>query len=271
MKKVFGILMVAGTVSGEITPDRVIDYKQTPQGTLTLHQFNPAGHTADDRAPAMIFFFGGGWKKGDPSQFYRQAKHLAARGMVVFCADYRTETRHGTTPRACVSDGRSAVRWVRGHADELGIDPQKILAGGGSAGGHIAAAVALLDGMREEGEDGSVSSHPAALILFNPVVDTGPNGFGHYGVREYWKDFSPLHNLDEQAPPTLMMHGTGDQIVAVATVEAYRSKMQELGVRCDLILYEGQPHGFFNTAKYRETVQAMDDFLVSLGYLPPAE
>jgi acetyl esterase len=256
IKVVAGVCLMSASVLAEVKPDQIIEYKQTEQGPLTLHIFNPPGHKAGDKAPAIVFFFGGGWKNGGASQFYSQSRHLASRGMVAICADYRTESRHGTTPQECVKDGKSAMRRVRSQAAELGIDPDRIAAGGGSAGGHVAAATAMLKGFNEEGEDTSVSCKPAALVLFNPVFDNGPTGYGYERVKEYWQEFSPMHNLDSSALPTLVMLGTNDDLIPVATAEAYKAKMDELGVRCDLILYEEQPHGFFNKAKYEETLQA---------------
>jgi acetyl esterase len=264
-------LFGAGIVLAEVEPDRIIEYKQIGDSKLTLHIFHPPDHEESAETPAIVFFFGGGWKAGGPSHFYKQSQHLASRGMVAICADYRTEQNAGTTPAECVKDGKSAMRWVRSHADELGIDPDRIAAGGGSAGGHVAAATATLTGFNEEGEGTSVSCRPAALVLFNPVFDNGPDGYGYDRVSEYWKEFSPMHNLDRNVPPALVMLGTNDSLIPVATAEAWQTKMEELGVRCDLILYEDQPHGFFNKAKYEETLKAADDFLVSLGYLPKAE
>lgn len=276
MKKlmVVGLLAVfaAGCVylnPGEpLLEKHIVEYKQVGESNLTLHIFNPPGHKRSDSIPAIVFFFGGGWKGGAPTHFYKQSEHLASRGMVAICADYRTEKNAGTTPAECVKDGKSAMRWVRSHAKELGIDPDNLLAGGGSAGGHVAAAVATLKGFNEEGEDMSVSCKPAALVLFNPVFDNGPKGYGYERVSEYWKEFSPLHNLGPGVPPTLVQLGTKDRLIPVATAEAYKAKMDELGVRCDLILYDDQEHGFFNKVKYEETLQAADDFLVSLDYLP---
>jgi acetyl esterase/lipase len=270
MKKrlVAAVLVSAGCAFSEVVPDKIIEFKKTEQRQLSLHVFNPPGHQASDKTPAVVFFFGGGWKGGAPTHFYPQSQHLAARGMVAICADYRTENNAGTTPQECVKDGKSAMRWVRSHAAELGIDPDRLAAGGGSAGGHVAAAMAALKGLNEDGEDLSVSCKPTALVLFNPVFDNGPGGYGHERVSACWQEFSPLHNLDASAPPTLVQLGTKDQLIPVATAEAYKAKMEKLGVRCDLILYEDQEHGFFNKAKYDETLQAADDFLVSLGYLP---
>lgn len=265
-------VFVAGCMclkEGEPLPEQqIVEYKQVGDSKLALHVFNPPGHKASDETPAIVFFFGGGWKGGAPTHFYKQSAHLASRGMVAICADYRTEQNAGTTPAECVKDGKSAMRWVRSHAGQLGIDPDRLAAGGGSAGGHVAAATATVKGLNEDGEDLSVSGVPDALVLFNPVFDNGPDGYGYERVKEYWQEFSPLHNLHKGVPPTLVMLGTKDSLIPVATAETYKAKMEELGVRCDLILYEDQPHGFFNKAKYEETLQAADDFLVSLGYLP---
>ena len=249
------------------TPDELTTYKKMGGVELKLHIFNPEGHKVGDKRPVIVFFFGGGWNGGTPSQFYPQCEHLAKRGMVAISAEYRVKSRNGTSPLECVKDGNSAVRWVRAHAVELGIDPKKVAAGGGSAGGHVAAATGTTRGIFEEGEDVSVSSKPDALVLFNPVYDNGPKGYGHSRVKEYWKKISPMHNLDKTTPPTIVFLGTKDKLIPVATAEKYRDLMEDAGVKSELFLYEGQPHGFFNKAKYDETVKEMDRFLVQLGFL----
>lgn len=262
-------------------PDEQIVYKTTPQGELRLHVFYPGGTrpSADCKArPGIVFFFGGGWKGGSPSQFYEHCKYLASRGMVAMSAEYRTSSRHKTSPRACLQDAKSAIRWVRVHAEMLGVDPGRIAAGGGSAGGHLAAALGCIQGFEEPGENTSVSAKPCALVLFNPVFDNGPEGYGHDRVQEYWREFSPMHNLDEETPPTIAFFGTEDAHVSPQCAEAYRDKLARLGVRCDLHLYQGQKHGFFNYSAgknpfYAKTVEEMDRFLESLGLLeaqPPA-
>ena len=252
-------------------PSKAVIYKAVDGGKLKLFVFNPDGHKASDKRPAIVFFFGGGWKTGTPEQFYRHCKYLASRGMVAFSAEYRLTSKRQNTPRECLMDSKSAVRWIRTHAKELGVDPSRIAAGGGSAGGHLAAATGTTKGFEEEGEDLNISSRPDALVLFNPVFDNGPGGYGHSRVAEYWKEFSPLHNISETTPPTVIFLGTKDILVPVETAQKYKLLMKKKGRRCDLHLYEGEKHGFFNFKKnrkmYTQTVIDMDRFLASLGYL----
>lgn len=251
-------------------PSQIVQYKQVGEVSLTLHVFTPDEHKTSDCRPAIVFFFGGGWNGGTTSQFYPQSAHLAKRGMVAICADYRVRSRHKTPPSVCVEDGKSAMRYVRAHASELGIDPNRIAAGGGSAGGHVATATATVDRFDAETDDFKVSCRPDALVLFNPVYDNGPEGYGHDRVKSYWEDFSPLHNLDKDVPPTFVVLGTKDKLIPVSTAKAFKQRMNELGVRSELHLFQGQAHGFFNKLKYEETLRAADAFLVSLGYLKAA-
>jgi len=264
--------VAAGEPTAAFEGARAELYKTVGDVKLYLHVVTPAGHKPADKRPAIVFFFGGGWVGGSPGQFEEHCRYLASRGMVAMAADYRVKTRHDTTPRECVQDGKSAVRWIRANAARLGIDPDRIAAGGGSAGGHVAAATGTLADMEEPGEDASISSKPNALVLFNPVYDNGPEGYGYDRVKDYWKEISPLHNITPGVPPTIVFLGTEDKLIPVATAEKYKAEMEAAGSRCDLHLYEGQPHGFFNFKKaegkyYRQTVHEMDKFLASLGYL----
>ena len=261
----FSCMYVA--VHADLKPDEIIEYKTVGEVHLTLHIFNPPDHESTNKSPAIVFFFGGGWIRGNPNQFYNQSNYLASRGMVAICADYRTYEKHKTSPKECVKDGKSAIRWVRSHADELGIDPNRIAAGGGSAGGHVAAATATLTDFNEEGEDTSISCRPDALILFNPVFDNGPEGFGYDSVKAYWKEFSPMHNISKETPPTIVFLGTEDELIPVETAEEYKKRMKEAGARCDLHLYQDQRHRFFNKICYYDTMLKTDHFLISLGYL----
>jgi acetyl esterase/lipase len=256
----------------ESQPTSKVVYKTINDVKLRLHIFEPSDHSADDERPAAVFFFGGGWVAGTPKQFYPQCAYLASRGMWAAAAEYRVRNRHQTPPKACVEDGKSAVRWVRRHADALGIDPHRLAAGGGSAGGHVAAATATLDKFNAADDPNGVSCKPDALLLYNPVYDNGPKGYGHKRVKDYWRDISPLHNLDKDMPPTITFLGTKDHLIPVATGKRFQKKMQALGVRSELRLYDGAKHGFFNPGRaggryFYQTTRAMDRFLESLNWL----
>ena len=189
-------------------------------------------------------------------------------------ADYRVKNRQGTTPKECVMDGKSAIRWIRSNADKLGVDPNRIAAGGGSAGGHVAAATGTVVGLEQAGEDIRISSQPNALLLFNPVYDNSPSGYGHSRVKDVYPQISPMHNIKKGTPPTIVFLGTKDSLIPVATAKEYKQRMETVGRRCDLHLYDGQPHGFFNYGNqkyYLDTVDKMDTFLVSLNYLKAKE
>lgn len=265
------MLLNLSLVSAQVTPDKKVVYKVIDSTELSLHVFFPPNHKVTDKTPTIVFFHGGGWKGGGVAQFYNQSTYFASRGMVAISVQYRTEKPHGTTPIECVKDGKSAMRWIRSHAKEFGIDANMLALGGGSAGGHIAAAVATLDGFNEDGEDISISCVPQALVLFNPVANNSKEGYGYERVKDYWKDFSPYHNLQKGTPPTLIMLGTKDKLFKPALAEKYKQKMESFGLRCDLILYEDQDHAFFNIDNNEElhfkTMTDTDLFLTSLGYL----
>ncbi len=243
-------------------------YKQIDTTKLYLDFYYPENNQVSNLKPAIIFFFGGGWVSGTIKQFEPQAKYFSERGLICILADYRVNKRQQTTPFESLKDAKSAVRYLRIHAKELGIDPNRIVASGGSAGGHLAAATALIKDFNETTDDLLVSCVPNALILNNPVIDNGPGGYGFERIGDKYKDFSPLHNIEKGAPPTIIFLGTKDQLIPVETVKYYKTVMEKVRSRCDLFLYEGQGHGFFNKPEYRnQTIYEADKFLNSLGYL----
>ena len=227
-----------------IKADTVLTYLDYPTGKLYI--YHSEGKKKHNN-PAIVFFFGGGWNSGSPKQFEPQAKYLAKYGMSVVLADYRTKNNAGTTPKEALMDAKSAMRFLKINAISLGIDPEKILAGGGSAGGHLAAATAFCGNINHPKDDLSVSSVPKALILFNPVIDNSLEGYGFNRVKDYYEDFSPMHNIKKNAPPTIFFLGTEDNIISVETAQKFKEKMKTVGARCDLFLYPGQKHGFFNS------------------------
>ena len=114
---------------------------------------------------------------GTPEQFRDQSEYLATRGMVGIRVEYRTIPKGDEgAPTVCVQDAKSAMRWVRSHASELGIDPKRVGSGGGSAGGHLAAFVGMVEGQDDPNDDRNVSPKANAMVLFNPVFDDGPEG-----------------------------------------------------------------------------------------------
>ncbi|MEM9016085.1 MAG: alpha/beta hydrolase, partial [Verrucomicrobiota bacterium] len=251
--------------------------------TLKLWMFLPSGWSAEDNRPAMVFFFGGGWRAGSPNQFVPHAQHLAERGIVSFVADYRVSSRHGTKAKDCVDDAREAVRFIRKYASKFGVDPKRVGAGGGSAGGHLAAAIGTIEV--------DAASKPAALALFNPATVLAP-----YEDEAVWpegreeelkermgvdpKKLSPIHHVSSDDPPAVVFHGTDDNAVPYKTAEWFVEAMKEAGVKAILHTYEGAPHGFFNYSRregfegedyYADTLRGLDEFLVGLGWLEKEE
>jgi len=231
-------------------PTRKVVYKTASDVKLSLHVFEPEGHKASDKRPAIVFFFGGGWVGGSPSQFYPHCAELAKLGMVAMSAEYRVKSRNNTTPFECVADGKSAIRWVRTHAAELGIDPAKLAAGGGSAGGHVAASTGVISGHEEAGEDKTVSSRPVALVLFNPVIDTSKKGYGYNRLKARYKELSPVEHVDASDPPTILFHGTGDTTVPFANAADFAARMKKAGNRCELVSFPGAKHGIINHGRH---------------------
>ena len=86
-------------------------YKTIGAIELKMDVFEPEKKEAEKKYPAIVFFHGGGWSGGTPSQLFPQAQYLASRGMIAFSAEYRVSSLHHTTPVECVKDAKSAVRW----------------------------------------------------------------------------------------------------------------------------------------------------------------
>ncbi len=279
-----------GAYPPELPEAKAYVYKTVGDVELKLWVYRPESQAAEPRA-AIVFFFGGGWNSGTPQQFENQCLALARRGMVAITVDYRVANRQGVTPFECAADAKSAIRWVRAHASELGIDPQKIVASGGSAGGHVACCTAVIPGLDDPADDRSVSSVPNALALFNPAVMLA--NFCEFELLDAAKaknlsermqgrasEISPIEYVREGLPPTIIFHGTADEAVPFATVELFAKRMRFVGNRCELMAYPDEPHGFFNPRlrdprrkeaelrNYRSTLAELDAFLVSLGYLP---
>jgi acetyl esterase/lipase len=242
-------------------------YAVTEHGALELFVYRDGSSLGARLRPGIVFFFGGGWAHGTPEHFSTQAKYLAERGMVAICADYRVMSRHGVYPDTCVADALAALRWVHSHHAQLGIDPARIVAAGGSAGGHLAAFAAVMCSAQDR-------CAPSALVLFNPVLDTtGPERvarrFG--GDLAMARRLSPNHHLRPGLPPTLVFHGTADQTVSIEQARTFAREMTQLGNSVELFEAPDQGHGFFNRSPWLErTLSRTDEYLASLDYLQGA-
>lgn len=259
-------------------------YKTVGDVELKLHIFDMAlpGHapTPEGRT-AIVFFFGGGWKSGTTTQFEPHSQYFATRGALAITPEYRVRNKHNSTATQSVMDARSAIRWVRNNAKRLGIDPKKVIAGGGSAGGHLAAAVATLPEFDEPGEYTSVSCIPNGLLLFNPALDLRHEAFNVERDSDRYRDIlsrlgavpehlSPVLNIPEKAPPAIIFHGEDDPTVPFAQATAFKQGWSKHGI-CEVKGYKGQAHGFFNFTRkneyFRLTTEAADRFLVQQGFL----
>ena len=268
-KNILVLLILITTCSYSYSQEQML-YKKIDSTKLFMDVYYPKTMEVTKKYPAIVFFFGGGWNSGSINQFEPFAKYFSQRGIICFLVDYRVKNRQQTTPFESLKDAKSAIRFIRAHANELQVESSKIIASGGSAGGHLAAATALVNDYNEVTDNLNISCIPNALVLFNPVVDNGPGGYGFERIGIDYKSFSPLHNIKKGAPSTIIFLGTKDKLIPVETVKYYKLVMEKVESRCDLKLYEEQGHGFFNyknIENYKKTVFETDEFLKSLGYL----
>lgn len=232
---------------------------------------------ADRTHPAVLFFFGGGYRVGTPTQFDYQARALAAAGVVGILADYRVASRDDVTPADCVEDARAAFALVRTSAERLGLDAARIAAAGGSAGGHLAAGLSTF--ARPQSGPG-----PSALALYNPLLVTAPLPgifeldperveFFEKAIGWPAKSISAAHHLGPDLPPTLIMHGEDDALIPCASASAFDRLAGRLGLDCRLITYPGADHGFFNAgasqsnSRLRDTTRELLRFLDRIGWI----
>lgn len=268
MNKVFCIayLLLCSTIAASQTykPDPIRHvFKKIDTVELALHQYLPANFESNEKYTTIMFVHGGGWNQGSFMAFNRQSQYFASRGLMTFSIEYRVRDRHGTTPFDAADDTHDAFMYLIEHADELNIDVNLMIVGGGSAGGHLATSISF---WRE------VSYPPIAHILYNPVIDTGPGGYGHRRMDGRYKELSPIHNIDEKTPPSIILVGTKDKVLPVETANAYKAKVESFGGRCDVILYDGQEHAFFYPPKYFiDTTEKVDLFLQSLNLIDGKE
>ena len=178
-----------------------------------------------------------------------------------------------------MADARSAVRWVRAHAHELGIDPGQVIGAGGSGGSHIILGAAMIRDRFDDPEDDlAVSCVPEALVLFDPVVDVhSPSGFGvdRFPDARTARLASPVRHVRKGLPPMILFHGTHDRLIPVEATRKFARRMRRWPGRniCEFVPFEGCGHSFFNfnvdPRLFEATINLADRFLVARGFLRP--
>lgn len=244
----------------DVRPDNRISYSHHGDRALKLHGFMAKSTPGEARTPAILLFHGGAWLYGNPADLYPHCRLFAEQGITCFSAEYRLGSGGWPDVRGAVGDARAALDYLIDHAEELHIDPERIAVGGGSAGGQLAAALGT-------GLPGSSPGQrrPAALLLYNPMLDLAPGKPDHHLVKDYWREVSPYHHIDSDFPPALILLGSRDPEVPVETAQAFCDAVRDTGGRCEMEVYEGQSHGFFHVPKFRDaTNRRALDFLSSL-------
>ena len=217
---------------------------------------------------AVVLLHGGAWRRGSKEAVGPSAKALAGYGFVVLAAQYRLL---GDAPfPAQIQDVNSAIRWVRRNADNLSIAPDKIVVEGLSAGGHLALLAAGSANVRafSDEADADQDSSVAAAIAFYPSVEfqLGTPGEGALPPARLLGDgasareaelASPIHHVKATFPPTCLIHGTDDHIVAPAASIRMFDRLRAVGAAVDLHLQSGQTHAFAMLPSVVPQVQAI--------------
>ncbi len=268
---------VVDQLAAVLEPSQVVVYKTTPQKPLHLHVFEPEGFQKTDKRAAFVVIHGGGWRGGAPRRMYPFAHHFAKLGMVGVSVEYRLAARTreaaeagGLSPFDCVADVKSAIRFLKTNAADFGIDPEKIVVSGGSAGGHLAAATALFDAVNDPADDVSVSTTPRALVLLFPVIDTSKEqGYGNDLLGERWREIDPNSHVRAGLPPCILFHGTGDTVTPFPGAEKFFQAMLAAGNTCELVVNEGGKHGYLmsDRAHFDDTLERAEAFLRQQGVL----
>jgi acetyl esterase/lipase len=242
-------------------------YKTIDGMELDVFIYKPSDLKKGDPRPAVAFFHGGGWECGKPEWGHMQCEHFSSLGLVGFSFEYRLSTQHDATPIESLKDTKSAIRWIREHAEEFGVDPDKIVGSGYSAGGHLVMCTAMVDGYDESSDDLSFSPAVNAMLLWVTPAIVYPGWFTSLlRGRAELSEFNPIELIKPGLPPAIFFQGTADDTVTYNSVVEYVSKSLAAGNRNDLEVYQGQTHLNWGE-NVKDVLKKMDEFLVSIGYL----
>ena len=254
-------------------------YAQRPTGPLELFVFSPSDRPGRMPSAAVLLFHSGGWTRGRPEWLFGLAKQFSTLGLVGVPVRYRL-SKDGVTPIDAIADACSAFRWVREHAAELGVDPERVAGWGASAGGQLIASGATA-GCNDQ-PHAAVSGAANALVLVSAGVDSeGSAQFKKLvGDASAVTRHSPLANVRPGVPPMLIVAGSEDSVTSLASAELFCSKVRAVGSTCELLAFPKRGHLLTrklddqrneldpDPAAEREAYAAEERFLRKLGFIP---
>jgi acetyl esterase len=252
-------------------PVKEATYKVIGQRELKFYIFEP--ESPQQNKAAILFFIGGSFGKGPrtPADFQHQAKYLSSKGVVSICVDYRTGHDEGFTPIQAICDVKSAVRWLREHAADFGVDQHKIVVSGSSAGGYIAVSSIMFDHINDESDNQHTDHIPNALVIFcagMDAVDIMARRYPH--LLDQAQAISPYHNVKKCLPPTLWMCGTADDLYDQN--REFVNRMTAAGNDITFIAFDDMEHVFFlygrhGNKPFHDTNHRIEEFLKSMAFI----
>ena len=246
-------------------------YKVSGGKERQMEIFFPPNHDpAKSKVPGIIFFHGGAWLGGSLAEFRRTCAYFASRGLVCATANYqmlkmskaeahKLPAGRSQIKRVCVTDAKSAIRWFKQHAEELGIDPNRIITGGTSAGGHISALATMIPHLDDPADPKGIDTSVVGYIWVNPAFSGGDRRTPEIDL---------MRHMRAKMPPSIVFFGQKDGWKK--GWDAAHAKWKSLGTKTiDLKIAPGEDHGFWNHSAQWQTVMliATDKFLVKHGFL----
>jgi acetyl esterase len=234
------LLMIGSPAKSVEAAHPTVEEFMSQEAKIGVRVFHPRREGEKARS-AIVLFHGGGWSEGDASWMDPIAEGYATLGLVAISVGYRL-SRDGVTPFDAVADARNAIRWVRRESSRLRIDPNKIVALGTSAGGHLAASTAVFD----EPFGSDVSSMPNAVVLRSPAVSVAKSRWFQKlsGGAAQAAALSPVLHVRSGMPPMIVLQGEEDSVTPASGAREFCQRMQERGNTCTLKLYPGVGHLF---------------------------
>jgi len=246
-------------------------YKSVDGITLDVHLFLPDPANYKDKHPVYVYFHGGSWTDGKPDWGFPSCKSYAKKGWVGVAVEYRTGSRHNSTPFESVMDARSVIRWLRMNASLYNLDTTKIVATGNSAGGHLVLATALVSKWNEQTDDLRISPVPNVLLVNSGVYDLAIGNTmwitKNLKNKEQVKEISPNHLEKKNMPPLLAIHGTNDRSCPYWTAEKFKDEAEKTNTDFEFHELAGAGHYIWYDPKYVEQISKWrKDFLLKLGF-----